>query len=78
MSQLVKHLPLVQVITLGPWDRALSWAPCSAGDIISPSAPAHVLSLTHSVPQINEKNLKKKTKKTEQKKLNLNFTFYLF
>ena len=54
MVQMVKHLPLAQVMIPRSWDRALHWAPCLVGESASPSVPAHVLSRTHSVSQINK------------------------
>lgn len=30
----VKHLPLVQVVSLGSWDPALYWDPCSVGSLL--------------------------------------------
>ena len=30
VAQLVKRLPLAQVMISGSWDQVLSWAPCSA------------------------------------------------
>ena len=46
-AQSVKCLLLAQVMIPGSWDRALSWAPCSAGSLLLPlpHPSAHSLSL---------------------------------
>ena len=36
MAQMIKHLPLAQVMVLGSWNRALRWAPCLAGRLLLP------------------------------------------
>lgn len=36
VAQSVKHLPLGPVVISGSWDRALYWAPCSAGSQFFP------------------------------------------
>ena len=55
VAQLVKHLPLTQVMISGSWGPAPHWAPCSAGSLFLPlllhlpSLPPFVLfSLPHS------------------------------
>ena len=64
MTQLVKHLTSVQVITLESGDGGPHQAPYSAGSLLlSPSAPPPLmlpsfLSIAHS--KINKKNPKKK------------------
>ena len=50
MAQLVKHLPLAQVMILGSWDRAPHRAPCSAGSLLLPlPLPLLVFPLTLSL-----------------------------
>ena len=67
MAQLVKCLPLAQVVILASWDRVLHQAPCSEGEPASPSPPFLCslflsASVAVSVPcsQINKENVKKK------------------
>ena len=36
MAQLVKCLPLPQVMILRSWDRAPSWSPCLTGGLLLP------------------------------------------
>ena len=36
VTQLVEHLSLVQVMTLGSWDQAWSQVPCSLGSLFLP------------------------------------------
>ena len=48
MVQLVKHLPLAQVMVSEPWDQAPHWAPYSVGSLLLPLLlPMLVLSLCH-------------------------------
>ena len=56
VGQLVKHLPLAQVMIWRSWDRAPRWVPCSMRSLLLP-LPLLVCSLS------NEWNLKKKKKK---------------
>ena len=49
VAQLVRYLPLAQVMISGSWHRALHWAPCLAGSLLLPLLPAHALSLSLSV-----------------------------
>ena len=44
VAQSVKHLPLAQIMIPGFWDGAPHQAPCSAGTLLLPLLPAHVLS----------------------------------
>ena len=51
VAQLVKGLPLAQVMILGSWDQALNWAPCSVGSLFLPlllPLLVHMLSLSLS------------------------------
>ena len=36
VAQSVKRLPTTQIMIPGSWDRALHWAPCSAGSLLLP------------------------------------------
>ena len=59
MAQLVKHLPLAQVMIPGSYNRALCWAPCSLESLLLPfplpAAPlACALSLSLTLCQINK------------------------
>lgn len=51
-AQLVKRLPLAQVVVPGSWNRVLHRAPCSTGGLLLslPLFPAHDLSLSNSLP----------------------------
>ena len=52
VAQLVGCLPSTQVMVLGPWDRALSWASCSVGSLLLPLPLPCLCSL--SLSQINK------------------------
>ena len=53
VAQLVKRLPLAQIMILESWDQVLHQAPCSAGSLILPlTLPPLMLSL--SLSQINK------------------------
>ena len=61
MGQLVKCLPLAQVMIPGSWDQIQHQAPCLVGNLVLTfPLPLALLvcSLSHS--QINKRNLKKK------------------
>jgi len=65
VAQLVKRLPLAQVMILESLDRVPHPAPCSAGCLLLPlTLPPLMLSLSFSLSQIN-KIFKKKKKKEE-------------
>ena len=58
MAQWVKHLPLVQVMILGSGIEPPIWLPAQGGACFSLSLPIPllVLSLAHSLSQVNNKN----------------------
>lgn len=66
VAQLVKNLPLAQVMipgVLGSWDQAPHWAPCSAGSLHLPLPqllPLLVLSLCFSLSLSQIKSFLKK------------------
>ena len=49
----VQLLTLAQVMISGPWDRALSWAPCSARSLLEILCLPLLLPLLLSLSQIN-------------------------
>ena len=57
VAQLVKHLPLAQVVIPGSSDRVSWWAACSAGSLLlllPTTPPACAVSLSCSLSQINK------------------------
>ena len=59
MAQLVKHLPLAQVMVSGSWDQALCQTSFSAGSLLLPLHLPHPqlmlsLSFSLSLSQINK------------------------
>ena len=59
VAQLVKPLPLAQVMIPESWDRVSHWAPCSVGILLlslplTATLPACALSLSLSLWQINK------------------------
>ena len=50
VAQLVKHLPLGQIMISVSWNQAPNGGPCSAGSLLLPLVPACALSLS----QINK------------------------
>ena len=53
IAQLVKHLPLVQVMIPGFWDRVVHWALHSAGSLLLP-LPLPAASPACSLSQVNK------------------------
>lgn len=51
-SQLIKYLPLAQVMISGPLDQASHQAPCWGGGAASPSAPPPAHACTLSLSEI--------------------------
>ena len=61
VAQLVKYLPLAQVMFPGSWDRALNQAPCSARSLLLPLPLPLMLACSLSlISKIFKKRKKKK------------------